>query len=192
MAVTSILGLLFGDNYGTVIGGLELDASISSSHERQAQVTQSPVEDGAAVHDHVILDPERVTVEGFVTDSPAVIFGGVSGRGRTQDAVEKLEELWQARQPIQIDTGLKQYPTMIITRLSLPDERKGSMQFTLEAQEIRIVDSEIREVPDDALAGDVADSAAETTQAGRQTAQEAGSAAADRSSVLFDLTEGLF
>jgi hypothetical protein len=52
------------------IGAVELDCSVQETHERQATLTQSPVEDGSTISDNVVLLPKRLTVEGVVSKTP--------------------------------------------------------------------------------------------------------------------------
>ena len=184
----SFISLLFGRREtGAVIGGLSLDATLSENHERSSDITESPVETGATITDHVILNPERVTIEGFVTDAPAVLLGGIQGRGVTQNAFDRIEELWRNREPFDIDTGYKRYVDMVIADAQLPRERDGSMTFTIEAQKVTIVDSERRQVPEGTAAEDVDDLATSTNNAGRQTSRTAGEATAERGSVLSNI-----
>jgi len=52
------------------VDGIELDCSVQETHERTATLTQSPVEDGSTISDHVILLPKRLTIEGIVSSTP--------------------------------------------------------------------------------------------------------------------------
>lgn len=61
---------------------LELDASISESHEATAQLSQSEVEDGSSVTDNVTLLPIKLTLEGVVSKTP-LGFAGLIGSGVT-------------------------------------------------------------------------------------------------------------
>ncbi len=49
---------------------LELDASPSRQHTASAQVTEHPVETGNPVTDYIRPMPRRLTVEGFITNTP--------------------------------------------------------------------------------------------------------------------------
>lgn len=52
------------------IGQMELDASMSESHELSAEVTKTAIEDGSDVGDNVKLNPRKLTIEGVVSKSP--------------------------------------------------------------------------------------------------------------------------
>jgi len=142
----AVVNFLFGNTTAsgfTLEGAVSFDAdlTISEQHEREAAITEHPVEDGSTISDHVILAPERVTLSGFVTDS------GMRGAepGNTQAAFNKLDAAWASREVMQIVTGRKTYENMILVSTSLPRERPESMQFTLEFQQIRLVTPEVVE-----------------------------------------------
>lgn len=63
----------FGENPAG--GGMELDASVSETHDAQATVTQSEIEDGSQINDHVTLAPLRLAIEGVVSKTPLNLFG---------------------------------------------------------------------------------------------------------------------
>ena len=165
-------------------GVVEFDAdlTVEETHERAADVTEHPVESGARVSDHIILQPARLTLEGFVTDAGVAVFG--ASAGRTQTAFETLDEAWREREPVQVVTGYRTYSDMVIVRLDMPRERPGSMRFSMELQHVAIVSSEVVEVaaPD----ADTADLAAGETDAGRQSTRGASDATENRTSLLFD------
>lgn len=60
-----------------------VDALINESPNTSAQVTRDPVEGGVSISDHVILDPEDLTIEGLITntpiDDPGTQMAGVTG-----------------------------------------------------------------------------------------------------------------
>jgi len=190
MAVTNFL---FGNRTpaGFTVEGvveLEADLTISESHQRGADVTTHPVESGATISDHVILQPERLSLEGFVTDTPAAVFA--ANQGRTQDAFDTLEELWREGDTVTIVTGRKTYENMVIVDLQLPRERPTSMNFSMELQHITVVETETAQIagggdPANAADQDTADLASQEVDAGRQPAAEAsGAASGQMQSVL--------
>lgn len=202
------INFLFGNRTpsGFSIAGavsLGADVTVRESHERLADVTQHPVETGATIADHIVLQPERVTLEGFVTDSPTVAFASAQ-RGRTQDAFFTLDRLYREREPVSVVTGYRVYESMVIVRLDMPRERPASMQFTIELQHVRVVESATAPLPDVAesadegaaasgerTAGDTRDLASPQQDAGRQAAREASAPTAERAtSILRDLTRG--
>ena len=189
----SLVNLLFGTRAPgpADIGGFEMDVTVSERHSRTSQITTSPIEDGSRAADHIILDPESVIIEGFVTSAPAQVLPigvfGDAGTLRVIDAFDKLDQLWAAREPIDLITGYQSYENMVIVDLDLPREREIGLRFTAELQKIRVIQSEIAGLPG-TLAEDVEDSAAPTIDAGRQPTNAASGGS---ESFLFQLLDRL-
>jgi hypothetical protein len=194
----SVINFLFGNRTpsGFALEGIvefEADLTIEEQHQRTADVTQEPVEDGSNISDHVILQPETVNLEGYVTDTPAAIFAAQSGR--TQSAFETLEDAYNSREPLTVVTGRKTYQDMIITRLNMPRNQPASMRFSLELQHVTIVEAETTQLPN--AEPEIKDDVEPRRDAGRQSAQQPDSQTAEaaedqieQSSVLFDLFGG--
>jgi hypothetical protein len=53
---------------GRRIGTITLDAVTEETHQSDLAVTENPVESGALVADHAVIDPQQVTVVGIVVD----------------------------------------------------------------------------------------------------------------------------
>ena len=77
MGVVSSIKLLLNTTSPGRIGNIDLDATISDGHQYSNRVTKFPIESGANISDHVIQDPEVVTIKGFVTNAPVKLFGGI-------------------------------------------------------------------------------------------------------------------
>lgn len=52
----------------TSIGDVVLDAELVEAHTSDLRITENPVESGAAVADHAVLQPKEVTIEGLIVD----------------------------------------------------------------------------------------------------------------------------
>jgi len=142
----AIVNFLFGNQTasGFALDGVvtfDADLTVEELHDRSATTTDHPVEDGSTISDHVILDPERVRLDGFVTDA------GVRGaeRGATQEAFDKLDAAWRAGDLMQVVTGRKTYADMVLVSMDLPRERPSSMTFSLEFKQVRLVTPEVVE-----------------------------------------------
>lgn len=61
---------LFANKYTLQEGGFEIDATINEVHEFSATVTQSQIEDGSTISDHIIINPIRLNLEGVITETP--------------------------------------------------------------------------------------------------------------------------
>lgn len=60
---------------------ITMDVSISETHSRTAVISQNEIEDGSNVADHVKLNPEKLTIEGLVSDSPVGVLQSAIGAG---------------------------------------------------------------------------------------------------------------
>lgn len=165
----ALINFLFGNTSPSgfeLRGVVEFQADLTNRelHERSAEVTSHPIETGATISDHVITQPDKILLEGFITDTPVAIFA--AQQGRTQNGFDILNEAFNAREPIQIVTGFGIYENMIITRLTLPRERPSSMQFILEATRVIIAGTQTALLP----AEEAEDIATEQDDEGRQTA----------------------
>jgi hypothetical protein len=123
----------------TAIGTLVIEATLSETHEATCTVTDQPIETGARISDHIILDPERVIIEGFVSDSPINLSAGFN----SQATFDELYALREARQLLTVVTGYKVYVDMAITRITVPrDQSTGqAIRFSVELKKINRVGS---------------------------------------------------
>jgi D-ribose pyranose/furanose isomerase RbsD len=147
MAITS---LIFGKKEKPKIGVLELDCNISESHEFENQVTAFPIENGSEITDHVINKPKKITVNGFVTNSPINSLGkigeikdaiaGNSGlsQKRVSVAEYELQSILFNKELVTIVTSLDVYDDMVMTSLSIPKDSKtgDALRFTATFQQI--------------------------------------------------------
>ena len=176
----SVLNILFGQDKAT-IGMIQIDATVQETHVTTAEVTENPVEDGASVVDHVQLRPVEITIEGVISDTPlglpilqnivavgrtvATIFGK---QRRSVDAYNALLKLQKERKPFTVTTGLKVYPNMILTELSVPrtSQTSRAIHFTAVMREVVIVKSQ--EVAATKFSDDVKDRAPATKDRGQK------------------------
>lgn len=173
------------------IGILELDATIHESHEYTNTVTEFPVEKGFRISDHIIRQPEKLVMEGFVTNSPIPrstdllktkgatatelinwnerqteelkqyapdqnrietalsILLDLAGLPPTARNTEDIQNEYTFPKVIDIvETGLRQYKNMVITRITIPrDVTTGeSLRFTCELRHIITVKTEMVEM----------------------------------------------
>lgn len=160
----AILNIIF-DKPKAKIGTITVDAAVSIKHSIGSTPTRNPVEDGAKVTDHVELEPQTVSIQGVISDTPLdfnilndIIKGDLkniqknfmdgvnSTLNKTSRSVEQyqaLMELWKTRQPFQVITGFKVYDNMILTRLDVDQSATTgkAMHFSADLEEIRIVSS---------------------------------------------------
>jgi hypothetical protein len=149
------------------IGMVKLSLSLSEQHSFASKVTQFPVEDGSQMSDHIINQPDKLTIQGFVTNSPISTLD-TSGPGNGESAFEALERIHRTREPVRVFTTLKEYEDMAMESFNVPKNATTgeTLRFTAVFIKIRKVTSGIVEVAD--LKADVADTASTTKDAGKQ------------------------
>jgi hypothetical protein len=170
------------------IGAFEIDVTVSESHGRSAQATGNPIEGGSIINDHVINDPKTVTMTGVISNTPLRTFGIGSDDARVQDAFDALEEIFDSREPFDLQTGLKLYRDCVFTSLTMPKTRAGELRFSASFQELTIVRTELATIPADALSPNDAAFSSER-DAGRQQGIEPNEAQA--SSLLVNVTRAV-
>lgn len=126
------------------IGGLYPDVVVEESHEDSLEITEHPVEQGAAINDHAFKKPEVVTIRGGVSDSAS---GG--GEKASVEFYEKLLELQKKREPFDIVTGKRQHKNMLIESLSVltDTDTENCLQFTAQCREVILVKTQVTSVP---------------------------------------------
>jgi hypothetical protein len=154
----------FQTNLAPNIDILELDAAIHETHDYTNTITDFPVEKGFSISDHVFKVPERLTMEGFVTNSPipysvsnvaeiytsgnriATAFEALLDLAGYDSSGQDFTVLTSVKLPVvlRIVTGLRVYSNMVITHLSFPrDISTGeSLRFTCELRRMTVVASE--------------------------------------------------
>lgn len=170
------------------IGGIELDAVITEAHSNVVTLTKNPVELGADISDHAIIQPKVLNITAQVSDTPlgAAAFGqildtvtGLFGSSTTQNltrsnaAYNAMVQLMETREPISVQTKLKLYQDMIITNLSVTQDKDSSriVMFNLTIEEVIITESKIIKLTEAELqAGSPREQATSAEEKGRQTA----------------------
>lgn len=132
-----VLATLFGKRYEKGrVGVVDLDVTLSENHTFNSRATNFPVETGGDVTDHIINDPDILTLSGIVSDTPLNIFSFFT---RSIDAFNRLVDLHERRVPVTVVTGLKVYQNMVMTTLDVPRTitTGQSLTFNITLQNIR-------------------------------------------------------
>ena len=120
------------------------DAVPSIGIKRQAEVTSYPVENGADVSDHVQVKNNTFSMSGMITETPIRLMhdmlhsAGVNGT-RISQAINYLDQIFDARQPIILVTEHRVYENVILRGVSYDYQSEHAMQFDLEFEQIRLV-----------------------------------------------------
>lgn len=137
-------------NEGNFIGNVELDIIVNEGASATARVTKNPVENGADINDHIIIDPMTFTVTGVVSnaasgffdiaDSAAQLF---RNRTNSQAAWDDLLKLQADRIPFTLIQGLRSYDNVVITSLTENQDATTSnaLMFTATLTELILVDT---------------------------------------------------
>jgi len=143
---------------------IPFDLILAETHGVENKITQYPVENGADINDHIIEEPESVSLRGFITGAPIKNFindiseiGDGSGysdefRTRLPDALQKLLELAKGkkqangtvkRQPVRLYTTLRIYDNMVIESIKIPKtDSVEALVFDMVLRKLNIVNSE--------------------------------------------------
>lgn len=163
--MADILGMFLGGSNRTfsmtdpTAGVLEVDTLEQETHEWNRDVTESPVENGSPIADHVIQQPLKLTITGFISNAPvtgflegavSLVTDGFSSENRVQAAIDKLYSFYASKELVTIYTRYKLYQNMLITNISIPrrPEDGDAIQFTIDATEVRIVSTATTKLPE--------------------------------------------
>lgn len=131
---------LFGPQFNS-ISTLQVDVTLSESHELPSTVTEKPVEDGSNINDNVILNNTKVSISGVLTDDRL---------GTSQaEKWRALQDIRRSREPFTVVTSLGAYENMIFTSISASRDVSsvGAVFFNADLTQVRIISSETVQVP---------------------------------------------
>lgn len=120
-----------------MIDGFPIDATVSENHEREAEVSEYPVEKGSDTTDNRRRKNLRVTMEGIVSDTPI----GAIARHQTRQsgipsdtAYKKLVALDGSDETVTIVSSKGVFKNMLMTSLEFPAEGAEPHQLHFRAQ----------------------------------------------------------
>lgn len=130
--------------YGFSNGSMTLDASVEEAHEVTATITKHPIEFGANISDHMIIEPRSFVLKGRISNAPLRTYSGDVLTGATNRAAQawtELQSLMFEKSSVTIDTGLKQYENLVLESLRSAQDWKtsGVLDFEAVFREIFIV-----------------------------------------------------
>lgn len=106
--------------FSRLIGPVPVDVVLSEGHESHVTLTKNPIEAGADVTDHAVVEPKRLTLE----------FADAGGAGTFQ----ALKVFQESRVPFTIVTGLNVYSNMLIEALTA--DRDKDIAFILRGRAV--------------------------------------------------------
>lgn len=132
------IGLLF-QRSRVEIAGIEIDATLREVHRTTVRVTDHPVESGASVSDHMIVEPDELELEGVVSNTPPIMFASSkSFPKRAETFYEVMKDAAQAGEVVTVVTTLRTYDDMVITSIEVPrDAETGdAVQFRMTLRRV--------------------------------------------------------
>lgn len=139
---------------------IDLDVTQDETHEWKNDVTLYPVEEGSQISDHIRRMPDKVTITGWITDSPindddlaafnqSADGGESESPSRVLTTFGLLHDLMDSRELMTVYTRHKTYTNMALQSCNIP--RNGNigeaLNFTLEFVNLRIVSTQTVDVP---------------------------------------------
>lgn len=147
IAIAAAEGLIgaFFSRYRS-IGGIIADVTIEEVHVDESEITNHPVEQGAAITDHAYDQPQRVTIIAGWSNSSLQSLGNPN---YVQEVYQSFLALKSARIPFDIITGKRMYSNMLIERIIERTDKnwENAMQLTLECREVILVNTQTVSVP---------------------------------------------
>lgn len=212
---TALLYKIGGQN----IGFLQLDATVNETHTRSAKITQNEIEDGSNVADNVVLENEKFSIEGIISESPfpssdirdialqvqnvgfnflnkavGSISGGIIPNAGSSIkrviALIQLENFWKNKIPFIVITGVKKYDNVLIKNMSIPVSVKDGKSLRFK------IDCEVVKIVESQTITVPENflknpSAVAKQSLGKQGTSAASEAASNQGSILFKAFKGL-
>ncbi len=137
------------------------DVTVEEVHFDELEITNHPVEQGAAISDHCFKRPAELTMR--VGWSPSRAIGSspnllgditsritdITGRGYIEDTYQDLLDLQEAREPFDVVTGKRAYSNMLLRSLTVTTDKTSENALMVEArfQEVIIVATQTTTLP---------------------------------------------
>jgi hypothetical protein len=116
------------------------DAVIRTEHQQRITKTEHPVQTGANVADHAIIEAARVVLEIGMSDAMDSFTTGqwTGSHAKSVNAYQTLLSLAKARQPLTVTTRLNVYTNMVLTGISVPDtvETRFALKASVTFEEL--------------------------------------------------------
>ncbi|MBW2672065.1 MAG: hypothetical protein JRD89_01450 [Deltaproteobacteria bacterium] len=143
----SLADLIFGKDL-VEIETIQIDATISETHGKAAEIAQHRVEDGSQISDNIRALPDSLELSGVITNHPLDITDIIAGGDRVKDAYAALSGLIDRGEIFTITTELKTYESMALGSLVVArDAETGeALHFSCSAEQVVTVTASSIEV----------------------------------------------
>ncbi|PHM39266.1 bacteriophage protein [Xenorhabdus mauleonii] len=125
---------------------------ISEKHQDATEITEHPVQLGAAISDHAYDKPSEVTMEigfaggGSLIDGVSMFdfFTGTMLGKSPKEVYQQLLELKSSKQPFDVTTGKRQYKNMLIRAIEVTTDKTSEnvLMVVLTLREVIIVETQ--------------------------------------------------
>ena len=193
------VGSFFGTPNFPLPAVIEFDASVSESHNDEAEVTEHPIEDGSNVSDHFRKMPVYLTLEGMITNTPVVFLASFTPNSpiivgdtkptldRVETAYAKLREFQTAGVLVDVITSLRSYWNMALLSINVVRDAStgNALRVSMTLREVKIANSLSIDQP---IPVEVANNA--TKNEGQKNTQAASTTQADKATSSLDAVAG--
>ena len=169
--------------------GVAIDLRLSEIHTAEAVVTETPVEDGSVVTDHIVIKPDTVEIIAEVSNFDAN--GAASTGERVKTAWQQFKDALNSRQLFDVVTLHELYENMAFESLTGEHSApyKGKMAYKITFKKVDFAQLQFVAVPESNLQSDGANPVAKSGS----SEVEGGRVDSDRdSSILNQATDSLF
>lgn len=142
--------IFYGGAGGTQLGDVSFDVVSRERMSLAATVTANPVEDGTVVADHVKQEPDEVSLDVIISQTPidyTRVF--IMSPTEPEDAYARLVEIKEAGELVTLYTMVGEFPDYLITKLERERsaETGDSVQCSISLRKIRKVTSQTVAAP---------------------------------------------
>lgn len=122
------------------IGPFNATLTIEEIATDELEITQHPVQQGAAITDHAYLKPATVNVKIVFSDEDAPL----------AETYQKLRQLQASREPFDVVTGKRSYKNMLFKSLGQTNDLRTEFVLSINAtlQEVFVTALEVVSVPE--------------------------------------------
>jgi len=137
-----MIALLLNKKKPGKIGIIELDATVRESHEYTNTLTEFPVEKGFNINDHVIRQPEKLTIEGFITNTPiprSSDLKSLQGANTEQLVYDNITQS-QKKQPAPTENRVESALEKLLDLAGFPPATKNTDDITTASLFPKVID----------------------------------------------------
>lgn len=158
------------DGTADTVTEVPLDVRQASTYRFQATVTENPVEDGSSINDHIVIKPDVVTCEGFVSNTPVTVASGTPNKTQVQTkgnvskglstsapqgAYDLMETIFRGKKIVTIVCEYTLFDDMVIESWEVPrskDRGGNDLWFSATFKKIVTVETLTAQLPPDVVA----------------------------------------